>query len=290
MPTLDAVKGLRAALDTWVATAECGKRHRAAHKTMAKRIMAHAGPDAAVADLPRLLEGVRAKYKADRHHPAFNRIRASALSFIRDTIRRSHPIYGAVSEIRVLRERKLRQNNPQTPAEIAALVANLTTDHDRAAVWGMALTGMGPGEWFGKWQVKEDRIHIDGTKRAARVRDIPKVMAGLFTEDGKPIKPPKSETVEWPIRQFATALKLASGGAVQPYDLRRTYATWMENSGVVRARRRAYLGHATGDTSDLYEFQDVTRYLAEDAERLTSYIKSQLAQQAAALPQQEQDR
>lgn len=29
-------------------------------------------------------------------------------------------------------------------------------------------------------------------------------------------------------RNFGKALALASGGRVQPYDLRRTYATWME--------------------------------------------------------------
>lgn len=287
MPTMDAIKGLGASLDAWIKDAECGERHRAAHRTMRKRIMEKAKPDAAVSDLPSLLEGVRTRYKTHRKHAAFNRIRASALSFARDTLRRSHPIYGELIEVPVLKERTLRENNPQTPDQVTALAAKLTTEADRAAVWGMALTGMGPGEWFGRWAFKPDRIHIDGTKRDARVRDIPRVMVELFSVADTAIKPPKSVTVEWPIRQFAEALKLASGGEVQPYDLRRTYANWLENAGVVRSRRRAYLGHSTGDVTDRYEKQVVAQYLADDSERLTNWIKSQLTQQADEKPPQE---
>lgn len=287
MPTMDAIKGLGAALDAWIKDAECGERHRASHRTMRKRIMEKAKPDAAVADLPALLEGVRTRYKTHRKHAAFNRIRASALSFARDTLRRSHPIYGELIEVPVLKERKLRENNPQTPDQITALVAKLTTEADRAAVWGMALTGMGPGEWYGRWKLLDDRIHIDGTKREARVRDVPRVMVERFSVGGVAVKPPKTVTVEWPIRQFSEALKAASGGQVQPYDLRRTYATWMENSGIVRTRRRQYMGHSTGDVTERYERSVVAAYLAEDAERLTNWIGAQLTQQTAEKPQQE---
>jgi len=287
MPTMDAIKGLGAALDAWIKDAECGERHRAAHKTMRRRIMEKAKPDAAVKDLPSLLEGVRTRYKTHKKHAAFNRIRASALSFARDTLRRSHPIYGSIIEVPGLRERKLRENNPQTPDQITALVAKLTTEADRAAVWGMALTGMGPGEWYGKWALKPDRIHIDGTKREARVRDIPRVMVERFSVGGVATKPPKSKTVEWPIRQFAEALKLASGGDVQPYDLRRTYAHWMEESGIIRTRRRQYMGHSTGDVTERYERSVVAAYLAEDAERLTNWINAQLTQHTVEIPQQE---
>lgn len=294
MPKMDAIQGLGAALDAWIKDAECGERHRAAHRTMRKRVMEKAKPDAEVADLPTLLEAVRTRYKARKMPSAFNRIRASALSFARDTLRRSHPIYGELIEVPVLKERKLRENNPQTPDQIAAIAEKMVTPHDRAAVWGMALTGMGPGEWYGRWALKPDRIHIDGTKREARVRDIPRVMVERFSEDGHAIKPPKSVTVEWPIRQFSDALKLATGGDVQPYDLRRTYSTWMESAGIIRSRRRQYMGHSTGDVTERYERSVVARFLAEDAALITAWIESQLAapgapltQQAAQEPQQE---
>lgn len=283
MPAVDQLQPLGAALTAWAAQAECGERHRATHRTFVRRVMeaALSAPGAAVSELPALLEVVRGRYKARKQHAAFNRLRASALSFARDTLRRSHPVYGALIDVPPLRERKGRVNRPQSPAEIATIVrSSALTEGDRAAVWGMALTGMGPGEWFGRWHIESDRIHIDGTKREGRVRDVPRVLSRLFTAPGEPEKPllptPRAKAAEWPIRLFARALKGASGGAVQPYDLRRTYATWMEEAGISRTRRRSYLGHATGDVTDRYEAQDVTRYLMDDAARLTAWIESQL--------------
>lgn len=298
MPAMDQVQELRAALDQWAAQAECGERHRAAHRTFVRKVLEMVPPTARVAELPAAIEAVRARYKARKQHAAFNRVRASALSFARDTLRRSHPVYGALIDVPCLRERKQRVNNPQTPSEIRSLEAALDKGEHQAALWGMALTGMGPGEWFGRWQILPDRIHIDGTKREARVRDVPRVLSGLYTVPGEPEKPllpfPRAKTVEWPIRLFARALKAASGGQVQPYDLRRSYATWMEESAIPRTRRRSYLGHSAGDVTDRYEQQDVTRYLKDDAARLTAWIESQLfaqiPQYAAPEPQQEGDR
>lgn len=279
LPSLDSVQGLKAMLDKWVIDAECSVKHRRTHKTMAKKVLEGARPDATMADFPLLVEAMRARYKAKKTNAGFNRLRVSAQSFVRDTLKRSHPIYGAVCEVPELKERKKRQNNPQTPEQVAELVKKLTTPLHRACVWGMVLTGMGPGEFFGKWSAKADRVHIEGTKRDSRVRDVPRVRADLYVSP----KPPRGEDPEWTARKFSDTLKEITDGAVQPYDFRRTYATFMEICGIPRTRRRAYMGHAAGDVTAIYEFQEVARYLAEDAERLNAYLKDAIPPQAAPL-------
>lgn len=283
LPALDAIQGLRDALLAWLETADCGTRQRAAHRTAVNHVTAVLTPDAQMGELPAALRAVRERLRAAHHAPQFNRDRASLQAFVRDTLGRTHPLYAAITDVDALVERKQRVNNPQTPAEVAALAARLADPVHRAAVFGMALTGMGPGEFFGRWTVHADRVHVAGTKREGRVRDVPRVRVDLWQAP----RPPRSEDAAWSARKFADALKGATSGAVQPYDLRRSYATWLELAGVPRTRRRLYLGHSAGDVTALYEYQDVARYLAEDAARLAGHLGDSLpalvAPQAAPL-------
>ena len=57
-----------------------------------------------------------------------------------------------------------------------------------------------------------------------------------------------------------------------PYDLRRSYANWLEAAGIPRTRRRLYLGHGAGDVTGLYETHEVAAFLADDAQRLREYV------------------
>ena len=43
------------------------------------------------------------------------------------------------------------------------------TDGVDAIAWGMALRGVGAGEYCGPWDVMADRVRVSGTKREARV-------------------------------------------------------------------------------------------------------------------------
>jgi integrase len=81
-------------------------------------------------------------------------------------------------------------------------------------------------------------------------------------------------TTEHRARRFAKALAKASGDTVQPYDLRRTYATWMEKAQIPRSRRRRYMGHSLGDVTELYEQDELERYLAEDAAKLEAFVRA----------------
>ena len=122
----------------------------------------------------------------------------------------------------------------------------------------MALTGMGPNKLWGNWTMYTDHIHIRGTKREGRKRDIPRVC---------PIADPERK-----YRAFLVALNEASGGKVQPYDLRRTFAHWMEMAGISRVRRKIYLGHRVGDVTALSERHELERLWLEDGERLRAYL------------------
>jgi len=95
----------------------------------------------------------------------------------------------------------------------------------------MATTGMGAGEYWGRWHLQADRVHIEGTKRAGRVRDIPLVAAPAVPRMHR--------------RTFEDGVRARSRD-LTPYDLRRTYANWLEASGIPRTRRRLYLGHRRG--------------------------------------------
>lgn len=58
------------------------------------------------------------------------------------------------------------------------------------------------------------------------------------------------------------------GAALGIYDLRRSFAVWMEDSGIPRSRQRLYMGHAVGDVTGLYQTRELLSWLPEDAERV----------------------
>jgi integrase len=253
LPTVEAMKPLKDSLEQWLKEADTGKWNRQGRKYAVNAILRLARKSATVTDLPQLLRDYAATAKGPT---MFNRTRAAMMAFVRDTLGRSHPIYPKLMDVRVKREAK-REGNPQTVAQLTALAEKLHPAY-AAIAWSMALTGMGPGELWGHWSIKKDRIHIRGTKRSGRVRDIPFI---------RPIAKPTR-----PYRPFLEALGEASDDMVKPYDLRKTFAVWMEEAGIPRTRRRLYMGHGQQDVTDLYERHDVDRFLAEDAERMRKVL------------------
>jgi hypothetical protein len=79
---------------------------------------------------------------------------------------------------------------------------------------------MGAKEYWGRWQTQSDRIHIAGTKRGGRVRDVPL------------LERPRCRGS----RAIASSACFASAcSVITPYDLRRTYSSgW--SSPASRAR------------------------------------------------------
>jgi integrase len=72
-------------------------------------------------------------------------------------------------------------------------------------------------------------------------------------------------------RTFEDHVRDRTDRHVQPYDLRRCFARWMESAGIPRIRRKMYMGHATGDVTELYERHELEAYLAADAAKLREW-------------------
>jgi integrase len=253
LPSALTMRPLKEAMEAWLENADTGDWNRASRRYAVRALLKLAKKNAAIEDLPDLL---RALSNTTQRAAMFNRTRAAVQAFVRDTIGKSQPLYGRIRDIRVKQERP-RMGNPQSPDQLRELAEKLEPSF-ASIMWSMALTGMGPGELWGKWTQHPTHIHVHGTKRKGRVRDIPRIY---------PIAAPTRL-----YRAFFDALAAASGGTVKPYDLRRTYANWMEAAEISRVRRKIYLGHSVGDVTDLYERHELEKFWQEDAERMRRYM------------------
>lgn len=212
--------------------------------------------NAMVSDLPAVLESLR-KTLGRRAPRSFNLTRSHAMAFVRKTLKRSHPLWLAVAAVEPCKVTAKKTRNPLSVEQMRNFFPSPLADPVDAVAWTMALTGMGPGEMWGKWYVTPTSVHIAGTKREGRVRDVPNV--------GVPYLPSMHP------KTFSDKLSERTNGKVAPYDLRRTYATWLEGAGIPRTRRRLYMGHGARDVTDLYEAHQVQQFLREDGEKLAAF-------------------
>lgn len=267
LPTGETLRPLKESLEAWLENVECSKAQRAAHKTMITKLTARG--QGMVADLPGRLVLVGLDCRKAKTPAQFNRVRASVLAFIRDTLKRSHRLYGEVRDVPLMKERKAPLKQPQTWKQIKAIAAKMSNEWDRSSLVGMALTGMGPKEWFiDHWEVDRDRVVIYGQKRNARRRIVPAIYPELYIGP----RPAGSKQIgeARQMRRFGERLFAIAG--IHTYDLRRTYANWLEAAGVPRTRRKMYMGHAGGDVTSLYERHEVAQFLDEDARRIQTYL------------------
>jgi integrase len=262
-------------------------------KELITRVTAVARPDSRVEELPDIMRMVRARM-ADAKR-TFNQMRNYARAFARDTLGRRHPVYLGVVDVPPFRRvKKKRLNYPMTPIEVMRLAHELRHPPEaKGKPWtsaprkgsrademlAMVLTGMNPKEyWRDRWTVHLERVHIEGQKTGEeghRVRNVVKLFPSKLWPHATVHMP---EAVFKPtfVRAFAAAAERANL-PVTPYDCRRTFANWLELAQVPRARRKLYMGHAAADITDLYEWQDVKRYLVEDAAKVITWIEAQLA-------------
>lgn len=276
LPTSETLRPLATALWDWYAEVECGESQKAAHKTATNYLLKGA-KNAKVADTPDRLRAVRDLLKSQGYGAQFNRVRASTWSFIRDTLGAKHQLHAAISDIQPLPEVKKRKGNPQTYLQLVELAGKLEPRHGRT-LWAMSLTGMGAKErWHDGWEVKADRVEIAGEKRSRRVRIVPVVRPHLFSG----VEVEQGMTWKALYRQFLNALAEASSGTVQPYDLRRSYANLLERAGVIRTRRRLYMGHSGTDPLSGYEWHEVAAFLGGDAALIEAAIQKEERSQLA---------
>lgn len=257
LPTAQTMGQLEAKMKAWIEDKECSEAHRRSLHQSLRHIIA-SRKTATVADLPELLDALRGKMKAAKHPRSFNLAKAAAQAFIKTTLKRNHSLYHEITAIETLKVTQVRERHPLTVEEYEEVINKMKNLKACVIAITMAHTGMGWQEYTGRWDAKADRTVIHGTKRKGRTRSVPRLVG--FAKQ------------ELSYKVFRADLAKASGDTVRPYDLRRTYANWLESAGIPRTRRRLYMGHGAGDVTDLYERHQVDAFLAEDAERLSRFI------------------
>lgn len=268
---------LEAAKDAWLATFQVSEAHKEACRSALAKLIGLVKYAPKVSDLPALLLTYRERCVAENHPRAFNYAKQASLAFLRDTLGRRDQLWATVAEVAPMPEAK-QGAVALTIAQARAVreqLAALRTDKnatikEHAAEasriwWAMCCTGMGPSEYWGVWEVLEDRVRIKGTKRPGRRwgslgREVP-----LVASLERPTITKNAFT--WIMRKVdATA-----------YQGRHSYATWLEDAEIPRTRRMLYLGHAGKDITDRYEKREITAFLAEDRARLLKMLGPDVA-------------
>lgn len=224
-----------------------------------------------VADLPEILLSARESMETQGHAVTFNRLKSAASAFVRDTMGKGSALYREILGVPRIKETTTVVRRPMTPGQLRDNVATLDGESKDVA-WSMAGSGMGPGEFWGDWECVPagGYIQINGTKRSGRVRRVPLV---VWPSSGPDV----------PSRQAFEDRLVKAGAPFKPYDLRRSYANWLEAAGIPRTRRRLYLGHGEGDVTDRYEGHEVLAFLREDAATLSAYLDRELARPMLSL-------
>lgn len=214
----------------------------------------NASSGATLNDLPELLRSYRERAQGSR---SFNIARATVLSFLKDQVGKRDERYLTVQyDIPPLPHRTKRTTGvtPDDARDIAEPLDPLTA----RIWWGLCVTGMRPSEFWGEWEIEGNVVRVKGTKTENAKRVIP-----LLYPVAKP---------GLTYRQFNRRLEKIKL-PVRARAGRRCFARWMNEAGIPRTRRRAYLGHAAReDVTDRYEGYSPEKYLEEDRLRLRTFI------------------
>lgn len=265
LPSPETLVPLFPTFEKWTTTHKASTKHRRSLQESLGHLRQHGRASSTLSELPAVLKATRAALERDDKAQTFRLAKAACQAFLKVTVGRVHALYAEVSGVEPIAITPKQHKRPQSVGELDAVTAQMDPQVS-ACLWSMATTGMGQAEYWGVWERRTDRdaprIHIAGTKRKARDRDIPDL--------GIAVPPPITREA---FRHRADKMRLP----FSPYDMRRTFANWMESAGILRTRRIVYLGHAAGDVTSLYEFHDVRRFIAEDGTRLLAYMESERA-------------
>jgi hypothetical protein len=259
LPVGEGLRPVAGAMKAWIRSLVVPRDYSRKHVQSlesSRRYFERAKAAAIVAELPELLERLRESLGCE-HPRSFNLARSAALAFLRAKVKRSHPLYLQAQAVERRKEQRRESHRPLSVEDMRAAFPSPQTDRLDEIAWSMATTGMHQAEFWGRWSIDRDRIHIEGTKRRARVRDVPLIWL--------PVVPRLDR------RTFEDRLRERTRAFVAR-DLRRTYANWLEAAGIPRTRRKLYMGHSVGDVTGLYELHEVTAFLAGDAEKLRVFL------------------
>lgn len=224
------------------------------------------GPsDPTVADVPAILTHYRKLAAKAETASMFNNARKNCQAYLRVTLGADHPLYVTTRAIAPLPTNR-QASRPFTRATLPPFLNAMALAYGGATACtahGLAFSGMRPVEyWGGQWTIDgagETATVVTAKQRNGKVkiRRVPLV---------QPIAPPGCSrySFEKRMRKVTQDHEL--------YDLRRTFMHLMEQAGIPRSRRMAYLGHGPADVSALYEEHEVLEYLAQDRRKLHDYL------------------
>jgi hypothetical protein len=211
----------------------------------------------AVHELPALLRAYRLGCKGRGVFRAFNLARSAAQAFLRETLGTRSTEYAEVLDLKPLPRTTPRKLPPApTHEEFLERCAKLPLKAARC-VQGMAYSGMNPKEFWGAWEQRPDRTHIQGTKRGGRVRDVP-FIAPIERPQVSRVTLKRALAKHWP--------------GVTPKHCRNFFARWLDEAGVPEVRREMYLGHGE-QLHNLYPRAELDGYLVSDGEKVQKYLK-----------------
>lgn len=252
LPTPEAVEVFTT---DWITSLKCSPEYRQSLTSQMRCLLDRR--TLTLADLPGALSDYRVVMQ-DKP-TMFNRTKAALQGYLHRRFGQRHWLWDAVSNVPALKERK-DHGNPQTVAQLTALTANMP-EMARRAAWSMALTGMGPKEYWGKWRVVTGAVQISGTKTAGRARHVP-VLGDVY-------RPMITRGL------FEDVLSEVSGGTVVPYDMRRTFAVWLELAGITYTHVRLYMGHKAQSVTDRYLWREVMQHIPADGRKVRAWLADQ---------------
>lgn len=251
----------------WLLYLRCSPEYRASIKTTLRALL-RINPEASFGELPQLVRLYRDECQQRSKYVQFNRAKSHVMAMIRDELRPSHALYAAVQDVARLDEAPAKEKRPQTPRALYDILQLLPAER-RLEAWSMAATGMGQKEYWGKWRVLADRIHIEGTKRDSRVRDVPR-----WTSIVKPAIGRAGWEDEW---------QRCIGDKLDIYNLRRSFIVWLEEAGIAASRQWMYSGHAAPTQTEEYKERELTAWLVGDGKKLREYVERDLRGEAPSV-------
>lgn len=256
-PQLDAP--IEPTLTRWLDTADVAESTRQGRRDYLAALAVRKG-----ATFRELAEALKAYRETAIGTPAmFNRTRMALLAFVRDQLGQRNAVWLGLSDVPKLRERK--QGGEGYVLADAIRIRDALGAAAGRIWWGMCLTGMNPAEYWGEWTVHQgERIHVAGTKRPGRVRDVPLIDT-----------PTRPELTRGGFRSALERFNTAEGEEVTPKLARKTFDRWMQDAKIPRVRRKRYLGHGKRDVTDDYEWYEVVAYLRDDALTMRAVLPQQ---------------
>jgi integrase len=255
IPKPEATLGLDK-LEEWARTFRCSDKHKENIDSAVKALIEESTEGERIGNLPAILR----RYRVYAKPRMFNVVRAATQAALRDLFGKRHEFYLGVCDVPPLPYRAGRVQ-PADVGEIQALPEAL-----RSMAWGMALTSMGPGEYWGHWVQEIDRVLVFGTKREHRERMVPKVLdlaTPTMTKD-----------------TFRRAFKKETGKT--PYSLRHLFSHLAEAAGVPQSRIDLYMGHDARTVRATYLWHEVEPFLLSDAKAIRAEVEKRMMKVGAA--------